>query len=250
MKRLLHLVALVLFATVITKGQTTEKSFAWEKGKQHTDELYVDGERIRLLVADGLGVSVTLKDMKVCKLYDKFVVRVVIDNQTADRVLVDPANFSLQVVKPNPKDLKYESVAHLTKSMNSRIAVANALGAFGAAMKTTESNTRTSSTGSATIMGDVNASVSASGTSWSTTTQPDYQARQRADEQARELRLEGMESAQVAQKAELRTNTVMPGKTVAGIVVFEREKKAKELVLNMRIGDVVVTFPLENEPAK
>ncbi|HVN82139.1 MAG TPA: hypothetical protein VMW38_24360 [Terriglobia bacterium] len=220
---------------------------AWKEGMEGADRYCSGGETIESLTVNGLTVSVSLRDTGWKMRSD-----VVITNNTDQWIDVHPEKFFLEVLGPKPKQLDYESLEKLTKSVNRRTQPA----AFGIRLATgTATNTITTDSStlgpfngsmelgaySKSTIGRLNGSCRSSQTSMAAV--PDYYARRKADEDARTaLQNAGKASGDPSQIV-LRANTIMPTQQSSGAVYFERYKGKSPVILKITLRGTVIEFP-------
>lgn len=213
----------------------------WQEGSQGSDKLLSDGAVVKILTANGVTVSASLKDTGWKQRAD-----IMITNNSEQRFDVIPETFTLDVVTPKRKSLAYQAPEKLAKSLNRRAQWAAALSAFGGSLATQQSRSTSSTEGTvhATDNSGNSASGTYSGTTTTTTTSPDYFARQRANEQGNNALRNAGDTIDYIYKVSLKPNTVMPGKDVFGAVYFERDSKAETAILKIPVGDLIFEFPL------
>jgi hypothetical protein len=229
-----------------TKTLVVRSRVTWREGMEGTDRYFRDGKIIESLTVNGLTVSVSLRNTGWRMRSD-----VVITNNTDQRIDVQPEKFFLEVLGPKPKQLDYESPEKLTKSINRRAQWA----AFGIglsredAINTTASSTSGSFNGgmelhdaySNSARGSLNGSYS--GNTTSTTTDPDCQARRKADEDARAALQSAAQASGDLSKIVLRANTIMPTQQISGAVYFERYRGKSPVILKIPLRGAVIEFP-------
>ena len=187
---------------------------------------FVNGRKIKTLIADGITVSVSLLDTG--KYFRADVA--VWDTSTANFDVL-PTIFNLEETAPKEKELAYVDTGKIIHSAQTRMAWANALTAAGAGMQRQQSSTDTTSNGTVNVNSSDGTYATGTSTarSTATTTTPDYAAQDRANEAIRQrnsaLALQGSQLANAA----LRSNTVLPGQGVSGWS-FSNEKVKPQML--------------------
>jgi hypothetical protein len=222
-----------------------------EEGKNCVFQ-YIDGFKYKTLTADGVTITVSLAGG------NKYTrVAVSVTNTGEKPIDVLPVGMTLDVDQPKPKRLALVSPEQIAKSVEHSAHWANALNSMGAAMATKQTTSQTDTTGTVNSSGNVsvygsdggsangsyNGNGTYNGTSATTTSSPDYaaQARARDNIAQRNAAVAGVE-ATLAQTS-LRSNTVLPGKTVRGYVYFQFDKHTDAQHLTMPIGQTNYLFP-------
>ncbi len=183
-----------------------------------------DGQELKIIYTNNISITATLIERKGWLPH----VFVQIENKTPDRMLVDPSNWSLNIVTPKPKALVAKVPEELARSLEKRGAWAAALGNVGAAFATTQSTaTVTNSDGK---------------TATATVTAPDRAAQARAAANGAAQQAEMGSVADYVRSSSLKPNTVFPNAEVSGIVWFDH-KKYKEVVLTIVVGGITYEFP-------
>ncbi len=229
-------VALLSFSSLFTPAgltQTISSSTAvtCEEGKNCVFR-YIDGFKYKTLTADGAIITVSLA---IGSKYSRIDVSVTNTGEKPIDVL--PPGMTLDVDQPKPKRLAFVSPEQIAKSVEHSAHWANALNSMGGAMATKQGSDGSSANGSYNGNGTYN------GTSTTTTSSPDYaaQARARDNIAQRNAAVAGVE-ASLAQTS-LRSNTVLPGKTVRGYVYFQFDKHTDAQHLTIPIGQTNYVFP-------
>jgi hypothetical protein len=204
---------------------------------------YINGHAYEILVGDKkVAISATVQRIGKYARIDVFVIN---DSEASIDVL--PANFVLTEVTPKQKVFKYVDGDKLIRSAERRMAFGNAMTAMGANMQRQQSTTTTSSTGTVRAIGSdgTTATGTYSGTSTSRTSSPDYAAQARAMETIQERNDAFANVSSFAERVILRANTIPPNQSIRGYVFYERDKKAKLVMLTTVIGDTIYQFPFE-----
>jgi hypothetical protein len=233
---------LVISASVVCNAQSAS-AIRWQEGASNTDRIVADGKVVKTITVDGLTLSVSLVEERLGSdrvYYDKLVAYVYAVNASERRIEISPETITVEEVKPNAKPLERESAQHLSNSIKRRSAVAGALGQMGANMQTTQSRTTGNVNGA--IYGP-NGNVTYTGTGTSTTTSPDMEARRRANDQAAVLNGSASRAGAELQGIELKANTLLPGKEIGGMLIFDRDKKCEEAVIHIAVDGKTIEFP-------
>jgi hypothetical protein len=210
----------ILFLALTTFGQTTIR---WQMGTAHSDSRFINGKEVKMIDADGVTVTATLIERKNW-IPHAFVT---VENETEARILVDPTDWTLNVLD-KPRVLKSKEPDKLAKSLDSRGAWSAALSGISGAMATkqTTGTIRNSDGSSSTV----------------TITEKDEAARARAEATGRRNQDTLESAAQYVRESSLRLNTLLPKESVYGIVWFEN-KGYKEVLLVIKIAGVIYEFP-------
>jgi len=157
------------------------------------------------------------------------------------------SNFVLTEIAPNAKLLKYVDGNKLVRSEERRLAWGNAMTAMSGNMARQQSTTTAYSSGTVHASGSdgTYANGTYNGTTTATTSSPDYAAQARANETIRQRNAAFASFANSATRALLRANTVLPNQSVQGFMLFERDKKAKVVMLSCIVGDTIYQFPFD-----
>jgi hypothetical protein len=196
----------------------------WKDGTENADSMVVEGREVKMITDANLTVSATL----IVRKHWIPHVLITVNNTSTERFLVDPADWTLEVISPKARTLASKDPDQLAKSIGRRTAFANAVGQAGAGMATTQSTVRDSNGKTATV------------------TTPDYGAQQRAANTARANEEEATSVADYINKSSLRANTVLPGKSVMGIVWFE-DKAYEDVLLKVKIAGTTYEFPFSKK---
>jgi hypothetical protein len=203
---------------------------------------YINGRKYETLASGKIGIVVIGDIVGKYLRADIFVL-----NESAGTVDVLPSNFVLTELTPKTKLLKYVDGDKALRSAERRMAWGNAMIAASGSMARQQSTTTTTSNGTIHANGSDGSSAAGtySGTSTSRTSSPDYAARARAAEII-QARTEALASASsFALHTILRANTLLPTQSVRGYMLFERDKKARLVMLSGVIGDTIYQFPFE-----
>jgi hypothetical protein len=236
-------VAAFLFGGLLAPGQAAFSPAAVTKqlicdGPKACGVGYINGHVYETLVGDKkVAVSATVQRIGKYARIDLFVLN---DSETSIDVL--PANFVLSEVTPKQKVFKYVDGDKLIRSSERRLALGNAMTAIGANHQQTSSTT---TTGTVSAIGSDGTSVMGTYSDRSTTTSPDYAAQARAAEIIRERNEAFATASNFAERVILRANTVPANQGIRGYILYERDKKAKLVMLSGIIGDTIYQFPFE-----
>lgn len=221
------------------KSRFTDAQLA--KNKIECDSFVLNDTEVKVIHYGGTTVCVGLGldgDYIVADLY--------VENGNADRILVDPANSFLWIKKEEksePEILPYIPAAKVAEKLRRRVAWANALATFGAAMQTQTTTTQTN--GSATVYGN-GQTVSGTYNGTSTTTGPDTAAQNRAAAQSRERAADAKTKGGIIESRGLLANTVFPNSSIDGLIYFKK-KKAYHGDFVIMIDDVLYGFIFRND---
>jgi hypothetical protein len=203
---------------------------------------YISGRKYETLASDKVAIVATLEIVGKYVRMDVFVL-----NESENSVDVLPSNFVLTEIAPKQKALKYVDGDKLIQSAERRLVWGNALTAMSGSMARQQATTTTNSTGTVTVnsIGAPPVMGTYSGTSTSTTSTPDYAAQAQAA-QTIQARNEAFASfSSFASRTTLRANSVPPAQSVRGYLLFERDKKAKSIMLSGIVGNTIYQFPFD-----
>jgi hypothetical protein len=199
---------------------------------------FISGAMLQILNENGIVVLTMIVDTG-----RYFRVDVAVVNNTSQPVDVLPSSFTLRLLQPKQKELRYQPPEKVMKSISNRAALDNFFTALGAAGATQQIASQTNTTGNVSVYSN---GGSANGTynqrSTSTTTVPDEQARQNAAEHISANNVAAANAAQEVNSFSLRATTIDPGKLATGSVYFERARKVERTVTRIPINDVVYEF--------
>jgi hypothetical protein len=236
--------AILLLALAVALQSADNNSAAihkWSAEDPVCKRLLVNGQTILDIDAAGFHVGVVLQDTGWKTRAD-----IKITNHSAQPVDIHPDQFkATETEGPKTRELKYNDPDALIKAIRKR-AYWNQFGAAmggGMATRTTTSQTTESGTATATGPGGT-ATGTYGGGSTTTTTEPDYDARRRADAQVAQIGANANNAAANLQSVALRANTVLPSREIYGAVFFDRKAKhATDCVLTVLVGAEVYEFP-------
>lgn len=222
MKYFISTLLMLLFASYAF-GQS-DKTVRWQPNSDYSDSVISDGKEIKIITKNGISIAATLIEKRgwIPHAFITF------ENNTNNRILLDPALWTLNVITPKPQTLTTKEPEKLDASLENRAKWAAAIDDAGAAFSTKQTTaTVTDSNGA---------------TSTATITEPDKQAQKEAATRGRAQQEHAGSVADYVRSSSLKVNTVFPKTQVSGIVWFEN-KKYKDVVLTIVIGDVIYEFP-------
>lgn len=203
---------------------------------------YISGRKYEMLVGDKVSVIVSLEMIGKYVRMDVFVA-----NDSENSLDVLPWNFVLTELSPKQKGLKDVDGDKLIRSAEKRLAWGNALTAMGGSMARQQTTTTASTTGTvnAHASDGTTATGTYHGTTTATTSEPNYAAQAQAAQtiQARNEAFANL--ASFASRTLLRANSVPAKQTSRGYLLFERDKKAKSIMLSGIVGDTIYQFPFD-----
>jgi hypothetical protein len=205
-----------------------------------------DGHTVRMIRANGIAVLAAIWDNG-----SKTQAYIGIKNSTSANVDVRPESFQLVVSAPKYRMLAYQDPDQMAKSIRRsagwKAGLTSGLG--GMAQKQTTSTSTTE--GTATVSGPGGtASGTYNGTTMTTSSQPDYEARQRAAEKADRIRTEANNAASNLQSTALRANTLLSGQQMIGAVFFEHERHIQQATITVVVGNDSFVIPFERVTSK
>jgi hypothetical protein len=183
----------------------------WIAGGAGCDQVFTNGEEIKIAsIANGFEVRVSLGDRG-----PSMQVHVTVVNNSPDRVNVLPERFALFVLDGNAeKPLSYRSPEQVASSLRSGVA------------------------GYAAVLNV----VSSFGTPDSPST---IEEKKKAHAKVARASTQTEETIAKINEDALRSNTVFPGQTIAGVVRFERPRNRRltSFTLHVPIGSGTISFP-------
>lgn len=209
-------------------AQTEKKVLRWQKSAQNSDSIMSNGQELKILVTDNIFIAATLIEKKGWIPH----VHLTIENKTPNRVLIDPTNWTLNVVTPKPNILVSKEPEKLARSLEKRGKWAAALSEVSGAFATQQSTATVRNTDGSTTT--------------ATVTTPDNAAKERASANGRQQEASLGSVADYVRSSSLQSNTLFSGGQATGIVWFE-DKKYKEVVLTINIDGVTYEFPFEKK---
>lgn len=215
---------------------------SWGPAAPGSDRLLKDGLVIAVLVRDSIAAAIS-----IVRSDNQMWANVSISNSSQRRLDIDPSTFTLEVAEPNRKHLPYLDPERLARSIRRRAAWGAALTEIAGEMATTETETEAETNVRAQARD--NEGYRAQGTARSTTTVTtvtrDEQARARAAADAERITATAATKASDLVNRALRANTLMPGDEIGGVVFFERDRRARLVVLRVPVGELVYEFPYQ-----
>jgi hypothetical protein len=204
-------------------------TFVWKPNQPGFVSEYVDGDNIATIATSQANVMVSASPY-----LDKMAVRILVSvpKESSGTVEVNPDEVHL--FKISDKGLEGQERIDATKLAKSRersARIGAALSGAGAAFdKTTSSGTVTNSDGS---------------TSEVEITTPNTQAQRdaAAEGQSHIAAAQGFGAALIANG--LKRNTLHPGERTTGQVLFPKQKKGEDLLIEVVIGNVRYRFPMQ-----
>jgi hypothetical protein len=221
-------------------GSQNASTVRWQEGAESSDKFISDGAVVKVLTVGGVTVSASLQDTGW-----KMRADIMITNRSGQRFDVLPETFTLEVIAPKSKSLAYQSPDKLAKSIYRKARWSVALTMVAGSLATQQSTSKSSAQGSVYATDNTGnlGYGTYKGNSTTTTTFPDYAARERADEQARNIIQSAADAIDYIYRVSLKANTLMPGRDIFGAVYFERDKKAEGVVLTIPVGNTIFEFP-------
>jgi hypothetical protein len=224
----------------------------WTRGADNSTEEYLDGKLIRTLQDQGLRVSTylfwTAKDAVAAEVY------VINDSNKLVNVLPDQMFISATPANQNAKPafLGTLPISALIADVNHKAAVSAALSQLAASLQSVTTTTQSTTSGTVNVIGPGGfANGTFNGTTQSTTTSPNWEARRLANYRAMQLYAMAQDRVAAIQATALKANTVHTGGSVGGIVWIGRHKyfsqRGTQLLFNLRLDDRTFEFPY---PAK
>jgi hypothetical protein len=158
-----------------------------------------------------------------------FVAQVAVVNKSGSPVDVLPQSFSLVVLRPHRKTLRYLPPDKVIRSISNSAAWSNFFTALGAAGATQQSVTQSTTSGTASAYGTGGSAYGRySENTTSVTTIPDEQAQQDAANRIAANNANVAAASQEVSSGSLRSITVAPGRGVSGNVYYDRVHKIEE----------------------
>ena len=222
--------------------------FVWTRGAENSTEEYLDGKLIRTIQHGGLRVSsylfLTAKDAVAAEIY------VVNDSDKPVNVLPDQIFVSATPADRSAKTayLGIIPISVLIADVNRNARIRAALDQLAANFQTTTSRTQSVTSANVTLRGPGGLSTGTiNGTTLSTTTGPNWEARRLATYQSMQLYAMARDRVAAIQADALKANTVHPGGAVGGMVWASKHKyfgqAGTQIVLDIRIDETTFQFP-------
>ena len=211
---------------------------SWSSNCAH---VWFSGALVKVMRSNGVLVFATLQDSG-----KYFVAQVGVINKTASPLDVLPQSFSMNVLKPHPKKLRYLPPDKVIRSISNSAAWSNFFTALGAAGATQQSVTQSATNGTASAYGTSGSAYGRySENTTSVTTVPDEQAQQDAANRIAANNANVAAASQEVSSGSLQPATVAPGKSVAGNVYFERARKIESTEILIPVNGEVFDFDFE-----
>jgi hypothetical protein len=216
-------------------------SLSWVKGDSASETITTGGVAYRFIQRpDGLIVGVAVTDRQLDSEGDlrKTALRVVLFNESENRVELDPTTITLTRLDQN-KIIKRESAKQIASRFRTRLGIAAALGSIAASQQ----QEQTTSTTRGTISNSRGIGVGTySGNT--TTTTPDYEARARAQRQAQVWANNANVTAANMEQLELKAETIFARTAHTGYVFFERVKQCPSALVSFTLDGTEFQFPV------
>lgn len=229
-KPLLLLVAMMF----CTPAQQLTDTIVWKKSGEGFDSYYQQGTFFEVTRYNGLEVRTALSDTGW-----RMKATVAILNRGTVRVDVLPQTFRLDVVVPKAKSLKYESPDTLARSINRDAGWRS----VGPAMRTNATKTVTSTSHESGTVSAGGQTGSYSGVAETTTVVADEDARRRAKQELAEIAERAQQDVARINELTLMSNSLESGQEVSGAAFFQRDKKAREVILTIPLNGIRFQFP-------
>jgi hypothetical protein len=170
---------------------------------------------------------------------------VIVRNDALNPVHVVPPQFKIIQTKPVPREYRLTPAADIAKAVKRKAQWSKAFAAFAAGMATTEQTAQTTETGTVQVIGSNGIATGMyQGNTTTTTTRPNTTLQR---ETARRSEREVTKAEAIAESieiAELRANTVSPGRTISGDIYFVRDKSGVIMFLQIPIDGFSYNFPI------
>jgi len=159
---------------------------------------------------------------------------------------VRPESFQLVVAAPKYRMLAYQDPDQMAKSIRRSAGWKAGLTSGLGGMAQKQSTSTSTTDGNVTVSGpNGTASGTYNGTTMTTSSQPDYEARQRSADKANQIRAEANNAVNNLQSTALRANTIFPGQQMIGAVFFQHERHIQEATLTVVVGNDSFVIPFE-----
>jgi hypothetical protein len=208
---------------------------AWSSNCAH---VWFSGALVKVMRSNGVLVFATLRDSG-----KYLVVQVGVINKTASPLDALPQSFSMNILKPHPKKLRYLPPDKVIRSISNSAVWSNFFTALGAAGETQQSVTQSTTNGTASAYGTGGSAYGRySENTTSVTTVPDEQAQQDAANRIAANNANVAAASQEVSSGSLQPTTIAPGKSVAGNVYFERARKIESSEVLVPVNGEVFDF--------
>lgn len=210
------------------------KIATWEPDSPACDQWLYRGMVYKKMASNGLVITAMLGDFS-----PSLGVMVVIQNAGAARVVVDPSSWVVFEIKPDRKTLPYVAPEKLAGSIRRHARWAAALtamaGAFESAPSGSESGTFDGTTEDGQeVSGDYGGTITHNG--------PDAAQQAETDRRVKRIRSRSASAQQQLLAGAILPTTLLPGRTLQGMVYFKRAKHVKLAALDIKIGGVIYRF--------
>ena len=213
----------------------------WSTTDPNCSAALSDGRTVRMIRANGLAVLAAIWDNG-----SKTQAFVGIKNNTIASVDVRPESFQLVVAAPKYRMLAYQDPDQMAKSIRRSAGWKAGLTSGLGGMAQKQSTSTSTTDGNVTVSGpNGTASGTYNGTTMTTSSQPDYEARQRSADKANQIRAEANNAVNNLQSTALRANTIFPGQQMIGAVFFQHERHIQEATLTVVVGNDSFVIPFE-----
>jgi hypothetical protein len=225
-----------------SKQRSLNNFVVWDQAdKKDCDFFYQDGEQIFITYSGPLTLATSIyqgKDFVVAWIY------ALLDKNSKVRIDILPDQITLCTILPQVALKNPVNPDRLSASMVKKARIWGALLAGLSGMATSSRTTYGS--------GEFDGAYSSYGTygsfrgtysGTSTTTQPDYTAREQGQRAAQRTIERAEQRAQQLSMGALRGTTLMPGAQASGLIYFPKDKRGQSGVLRIPIGAMDFEFP-------
>ncbi len=210
----------------------------WSSNCAH---VWFSGNIVKVMRSNGVLVAVTIQDTG-----KYFIAQVSVVNKSASPLDVLPQSFSIMVLRPHPKTLRYLPPDKVIRTISNRAGWDNFFTALGAAGATQQSVTQSTTNGTASAYGTSGSAYGRySENTTSVTTVPDEQAQQDAANRIAANNTAVAATSQEVSTRSLQPTTVAPGKSVEGNVYFEHARKIESSEVLIPVNGEVFDFDFE-----
>jgi hypothetical protein len=223
-------------------SQPERQSIVWEPNHPGWDQVLVDGVWFRTVYdADGIGVEAAVGKL------DRYSAAVVtVFNHSLSRIEIRPETAYLYELRPKERRFNEIDALLVEKSVGRRAAFRAALIGFLGGMGSTRTVQQ-----QGTFNGDVRGtdangapvSGTVSGTYQSSQVVTDPEAAARAADAARGVRDQGTTLEGLIAANALLPNTLMPGRSMRGMIFFEQAGEKDGTTFNIIIGNKLYVLP-------
>lgn len=246
-------IALILVSSSTIFGQSAaKKTIRWASPGLPQDccaNYMVDGTLVTTYRDENTFFTVSLHT----NVDDKYIMALIDFRNLSDTpITIYPDNFQLRLTEPINKiynSLNSTDVAH---EMEKRGRGSRFFRGIFAGMATRSAQVETTSSGRVAVNDNSGNSASGtySGSSQSTVTVPDYEARERAQARNARERERNQQKADHFDNIALKANTLFKNQATVGVVFFKKEKFSPGAVLSITIGDTTYEIPYGAERSK